>query len=252
MKTMKAKGVANFRVHTPTIVCIDHAKTEMGVDFDKLIAALQVFVTEHVAPVWGTPAKLVKGDGYWDGCWAMVFLDHADHARALAYHHLTPEGYPQSKVFVKTTLENGTPISMAASHELVEMLVDPSMNLEVMKPDGTLVHRYEAADPVEGLHFNVNGLPMTDFVYPAYFESFHKPGSVQFDHLKVIKRPFQIHVGGYQSVYVKGKWKTRFGSRAKQRQFEKEDRRGRRAEARAAAKRRKSKKEHAARVKVKK
>lgn len=247
MKAKPAKPDTRYLGHTPTIACFNHATASLGVDFDVLNAALQVFVTEHVAPVWGTPATLIKTDGYRDGCWAIVFLDHADHAKALAYHHLTPEGYPQSKVFVKTTTANKTAISMAASHELVEMLVDPSMNLEVMKPDGKLVHRYEVADPVEDLHFMVNGIRMTDFVYPAYFESFHKPGSVKFDHLRVLRRPFQIHVRGYQSVYVNGKWTTRFGSRAKQKQFEQEDRRGRRAERRAAIKRRRSAKTHALR-----
>ena len=92
--------------------------------------------------------------------------------------------------------------------------------------------RFDAArgqDPVEDLHFLVHGLRMSDFVYPAYFESFHKPGSVKFDHNHILTRPFQIHVNGYQSVYVNGKWTTRFGSRAKQKKFEQEDRRGRRA-----------------------
>ena len=145
---------------------------------------------------------------------------------------------------MKTTRADGTPISMAASHELVEMLVDPSMNLEVMKPDGKLVHRYEAADPVQELHFLVNGMRMSDFVYPAYFESFHKPGSVKFDHNNVLKKPFQIHLRGYQSVYVNGKWTLRFGSRAKQKKYEKEDRRGHRLHRRAVKKRRRSAKTH--------
>lgn len=244
MKKWKPKVAANYKGRTPTITCINHASADLGVDFDDLIAALQVFVTEHVAPVWGTPANLIKAKGCRDGCWAMLFLDHADHAKALAYHELTPDGYPQSKVFVKTTRADGTPISMAASHELVEMLVDPSMNLEVMKPDGKLVHRYEAADPVQELHFLVNGMRMSDFVYPAYFESFHKPGSVKFDHNNVLKKPFQIHLRGYQSVYVNGKWTLRFGSRAKQKKYEEEDRRGHRLHLRAVEKRRRSAKKH--------
>mgnify|MGYP001014135987 CR=1 FL=1 len=43
----------------PTIACFNRATTPLGVDFDKLIAAMQRYVDEHVAPVWGTPAKLV-------------------------------------------------------------------------------------------------------------------------------------------------------------------------------------------------
>jgi hypothetical protein len=62
----------------------------------------------------------------------MVFLDDADQPGALAY--LTPDGLPQSKVFVKTTLENNDLVSVSASHELVEMLVDPATNLMTTGP----------------------------------------------------------------------------------------------------------------------
>ena len=92
---------------------------------------------------------------------------------------------------------------------------------------------------------------MTNFVYPAYFESFHKPGSVQFDHLKKLSKPFQLHIHGYQSVRVNGKWIMRFGSRAQQKLFEKQDRRNRRLHRRATIKRRLSAKTHTRRTRAK-
>jgi hypothetical protein len=42
---------------------------------------------------------------------------------------------------------------------------------------------------------------MANFVYPTYFESFHKPDTVRFDHLNKINKPFQIHPGDYLGVY---------------------------------------------------
>jgi hypothetical protein len=92
----------------PTIACfIDKTtKTPLGVDLDRLVTAMQVYVDKHVAPVWGTPAKLVKSTGFLKDAWAIVFLDDADQPGALAYHDLTPNGLPLSKVFVRTTLEN--------------------------------------------------------------------------------------------------------------------------------------------------
>ena len=74
------------------------------------------------------------------------------------------------------------------------------------------IYAYESADPVEALSFPVNGIPMTDFVYPAYFEAFHKAGSVRFDHLRKVKKPFQILSGGYQIIFRNGKWSQVFGS----------------------------------------
>jgi hypothetical protein len=221
----------------PKIACFNKATVALGVNFDALIAAMQVFVDRHVAPVWGTPAKLIKSKGFVKGAWAMVFLDNADQPGALAYHDLTPDGLPIAKVFVKTTLANGDLVSVSASHELVEMLVDPAINMLASGgPDPNATYAYESADPVEELNFPVNGIPMSDFVYPSYFESFRKPNSVQFDQMKQVTKPFQILKGGYQIVMKNGKETDVFGSKAKEKRFKKEDRRGHRSEARASRK----------------
>ena len=217
---------------TPTIACFNKAKTPLGVDLDKLITAMQEYVDDHVAPVWGTPAKLVKSSNFLKDAWAIVFLDDADEPDALAYHDLTPAGLPLSKVFVRTTIKNGDLVSVSASHELVEMLVDPAINLMTTGPNPKLVYAYESADPVEELTFNVNGIPMSDFVYPSYFEVFHKAKSVRFDHLNKVKKPFEILTGGYQIVFENGKWKQVFGSETKEKRFAREDRRGHRSEIR--------------------
>jgi hypothetical protein len=217
---------------TPKIACFNKAKTPLGVNFDALIKAMQKYVDDFVAPVWATPAKLVKTTDFVKDAWAIVFLDDADQAGALAYHDLTPDGMPQSKVFVKTTLDNHDLVSVSASHELVEMLVDPAINLMSTGPDPKTIYAYESADPVEALSFPVNGIPMSDFVYPSYFEDFHKTGSVKFDQMNKVKRPFQILSGGYQIVFKNGKWSQVFASAAKKKRFAKEDRRGHRSEIR--------------------
>jgi hypothetical protein len=221
----------------PTIACFNNATTALGVDLDALIGAMQTFIDVHVAPVWGTPATLVKSTGYVPGQWAMVFLDNADEPGALAYHDLTPDGLPQAKVFVKTTLQNKDLVSVSASHELVEMLVDPAINLLTTGPDPKIIYAYESADPVEQLSFPVNNIEMTDFVYPAYFEAFHKAGSVQFDYLGKVTKPFQILKGGYQIIFKSGKWTQVYGSEKKKKQFAKEDRRGHRSAQRPLAQR---------------
>ena len=217
---------------TPTIACFNKATIPMGVNFDALIAAMQEYVTVHIAPVWGTPAKLVKTTDFKPGAWAMVFLDDADQPGALAYHDLTPDGLPISKVFVKTTLDDNELVSVSASHELVEMLVDPAINMMTTGPDPKTMYAYESADPVEALSFPVKGIPMSDFVYPSYFEVFRKPKSVQFDKMKKVTKTFQILAGGYQIIFKNGKYSQVFGSKAKAKAFAKEDRRGHRSEVR--------------------
>ena len=218
----------------PTIACFNKARVPLGVDLGKLESVMQTFVDVYFAPVWGTPAKLVKTTGFVKNNWAVVFLNDADQADALAYHELTPDGFPISKVFVRTINRAGDSVSVSASHELAEMLVDPAINLMTTGPDPKTVYAYETADPVEALSFKVSGISMTDFVYPSYFEGFRKPGSTKFDQLNKVKRPFQILSGGYQIIFKNGKWSQVFGSRAKKRAFKREDRDQHRSEIRNA------------------
>jgi hypothetical protein len=102
-------------------------------------------------------------------------------------------------------------------------------------PETGTFYAYESADPVEESSFPVDGFEMTNFVYPSYFEDFHKPGATQFDHLKMVEKPFQILKGGYQIIFKKGKESQVFGSQRKAKRFAKEDRRGHRSESRAVA-----------------
>ena len=216
------------------IAVFSQATTPLGLDLEKFIAALQKFVTDYVVPVWGTPARLAKTSGFKKGAWALVFLDTADQANALAYHELTPDGFPLSKVFVRTIADAGASLTVAASHELVEMLVDPAINLLSLGPDPKAAYAYESADPVEAesLAFTVNGFKMTDFVYPSYFESFRKPNSTKFDYRGKVTRPFQILAGGYQLVFKNGQWSQLTSTKATARALKREDRRQHRSEVR--------------------
>ncbi len=201
----------------------------MGVDLDALVAALQKFVDDKFAPIWGTHAALVKSDDFLPGAWAIAFLDDADVQSALGYHDLTPEGLPLSKVFVKTILNDGQKVSVTACHELAEMLVDPAINLWAEGLNSKL-YAYEMCDAVEEEEFLLDGIAMSDFVYPAYFESFRAPNSTQFDLLGKVSRPFEILAGGYSIVRRGGKITQIFGSESKRERFEEEDRRGHRSD----------------------
>lgn len=226
MATRHARFIAAAFDHgqIPTITCFNKSTVALGVDFAKLVAALQRYVDDFVTPVWGTPARLVQTTGFRKQAWALALLDEADVANALGYHDLTPDGLPLSKVFVRTTLDDGGKVSVTASHELVEMLVDPAINLCAIGP-GNTIYAYETADAVEELSFAVDGVPMSDFVYPAWFEGFRTPGSARFDHMRRVKRPFQITAGGYMSVFKNGRWTQVYGSKAKRRRLRAEERR---------------------------
>jgi hypothetical protein len=215
----------------PTISVYSAAKTPLGLDLGNLVTALQAYVAVHVAPVWDCGAILKLTDGPVPGTWGFVFLDDADAPGAAAYH--TVEGLPLSKVFVRTILDAKQSLTVAASHELVEMLVDPAANL--LAYGAGKVVAYEAADPVEddADGFELGGFQMSDFVFPSWFEDFRAPGSTQFDYTGKLKAPFTLAPNGYMSVYTSQGWSQVFGSVHKGTAFSREDRRGHRSEYRS-------------------
>lgn len=208
----------------PVIAMINQATVPLGVDFDKLVVALQKFLDTAFVPVWGYPAKLLKAKAPSPGQWAMVFMDDADEAGALGYHDLTIDGQPVSKVFVKTTLAAKEKVSVTACHELAEMLIDPGCQLWADRGNGTL-YALEMSDAVEETTFTIDGITMSNFVFPSFFEPWRKAGSVKFDYLGKVKQPFQTLPGGYQITMKNGRQGQVFGSADKARRFAKEDRR---------------------------
>lgn len=208
----------------PKIAVINKSAVSFG-NILEIVEALNKFVEVHFAPVWGTPADIVFSQTVPPGHWVLVFLDDADSS----YNEITSDDLPVGKVFVKTVLANKSSITVAASHELAEMLVDPAINLCAMKCSNGIAYALEVSDPVEETEFKVNGYNMTNFVYPAWFESYRRPGSAKFDHLGLIDRPFKLLKGGCASIIKpKGTWTQIYGSKAKAEIMKKKDQRGKR------------------------
>ncbi len=212
-----------------TIACINKATVDLGVPFDKLTAALQACYDQFFVPVWGYPVKLYNTAKAKPSDWQLIYFDNADQAGALGYHDLTTKGQPVSKIFVKTTLADNELVSVTACHELFEMAIDPVANLWAQANDGT-EYAYEMCDPVEEDTFEVNGIAMSNFVHPSWFEPFKHPAGTKYDHLGKLKAPYSMTKGGYMIIMMNGKVSQKFGSAAKEKRFAKEDRRGHRSE----------------------
>lgn len=191
------------------IAVINSSTVLSDTDVQAAVPALQTQVHRDFAPVWGTDADLtfVAQNGTPpDGYWWLVVLDNSDQAGALGYHDLTPQGLPLGKIFAATDQQYGEQWTVTASHELLEMLGDPDINLTAFVQSSDTVgvlYAYEVCDACEAdaIAYQINGVLVSDFVYPAWFESFRQQGSTQFDFQKQITQPFQLLPGGYIGVY---------------------------------------------------
>lgn len=169
------------------------------------VSALQTLVRRDFVPVWGIGAELTfvaKGSDPEPGSWWLVIEDEPDIPEMISYRTLTSEGLPQAKISVISAAENGEDWTLPASHDLLEMLANPQLNLTVFHSEdgqtGRLYNR-EICDPVAGLQtsYKIDGVVVSDFVYPAWFESFRDANSTKFDHGGHLSAPFTRAPGGY-------------------------------------------------------
>jgi len=195
------------------IAVINASTVVSDVDVQKMVDAIQVQIDRDWTPAWGIPAKLnvvPHGQKPPSAMWWQTIFDTADQAGALGYHDLTSAGLPIGKVFAKTTLDAGDRVSVTLSHEVLEMLGDPDINLMVQK--GARGYAYEVCDAVEddSLGYDINGVRVSDFVYPQYFETFWHKGGANFDHLGHLSGPLPgLTHGGYMSYldFSSGQWR---------------------------------------------
>jgi hypothetical protein len=148
------------------------------------------------------------------GSWWVVFLDDSDQADALAYHDLTNDGLPLSKVFVKTIQADNASLSVAATHEVCEMAVDPWLNSAYQDNQGVF-WAGEVCDPVEDdqYGYQIGNILVTDFVTPNWFA--HKYSQTTMDLKSHAASAFEVLTGGYAQKFDPNKgWQQVTGSKA--------------------------------------
>jgi hypothetical protein len=205
------------------IAVVNQSTLATDAEVAKVVAALGTQVSRDWAPRWYLTGALVvvKPKDVPPSAWQLVILDDSDQADALGYHELSATGTPLGKVFVRSVQQSGGQWSVAASHELLEMLGDPDINLaaegyDPENPKSPAFFAYEVCDPVEGDTYDVDGVQVSDFVFPEYFEIDPPPKS-RFDQLGLLPKPFTLRPGGYMSILpisTSARWKQIFGDAA--------------------------------------
>jgi hypothetical protein len=98
------------------------------------MAALQTQVRRDFAPAWGVDAELTfiaKDAAAPPGSWRLVVEDSSQYPGVVAYHTLTEEGLPEVRVAVRNAKQAQLEWTMAASHDLLEMMANPRVNLTI-------------------------------------------------------------------------------------------------------------------------
>ena len=145
-----------------------------------IAAALQQQVDNGFAPVWGVRADisaLDTGSPVPPGTWPNKIVDDIGGDGGV---HLDDRGQPYAEAV------NGPELTIAISHELLEMLADPwgnrftpAADLDPSSDGHQVFYLVEVGDPCEVTSYEVSGVAVSDFILPAFYDP-NATGQVDF------------------------------------------------------------------------
>jgi hypothetical protein len=171
-------------------------------------AALQKQVTRDFGPIWGVAANMGAYARLEDvplDYWPIIVSEDVDRPEAAGYHE-DELGQPRAFVLPEDDW------TVTASHEMLEMLADPWGRHLVAGPwpdRGT--HRVkflvEVCDPCSNKKYKVNGIKVSDFYTPHFFDPEETSG-VRYSYTGAITAPRKVLEGGYLTWYdpTSGEW----------------------------------------------
>ena len=168
-------------------------------ELSRVASALQIQCDRDFTPIWGVAAVVVpfgSSEKIPSGYWPMRLLDKPVGGLGI---HLDQNHHPYAEIMATSDW------SVTASHEMVEMLADPYGNHFVSAPDidphsdhHRVHYLVEIADPCEVWAYSIEGVAVSDFVTPEYYNAGAEAGT-SFDHLGRLKSALEVPRGCYIS-----------------------------------------------------
>jgi hypothetical protein len=163
-------------------------------DFYQVAAALQTQATCDVAPIWGVHgiiSPFPKIEQVPPGYFPLLLAKDPPLGRG--YH---VPGRELSMAVVQW--QEGTAWSLLASHEMIEMLVDPcgSLTTSAWTPkDGWRQYVVEVCDPCQDVFYLIGDVAVSDFVTPDYYRP-AMARDVRYSCTGALDAPLDVTNGG--------------------------------------------------------
>jgi hypothetical protein len=182
-------------------------------DFRAALQALRRQCNEDFQPEWNMPCVLrsatpnIKGTAPIEGIHdAIIYVgDQSEDPntgidQALGYHSATHKGVPYGFIYLDVVSAFGEEWTTTLSHEILELLADPSAVLTVSGPSPKNSHHFvnfdlEVCDPTQGDSYDIDGITVSNFVTRAYFGI--AGGAARTNFLNLPLKPFGVRPKGY-------------------------------------------------------
>ncbi len=183
------------------VALVSETSSISSAELSVVAASLQKQATRDLGPIWGVSATVDAFARLEDvplGHWPVVVKDDINTPGAAGVHE-DDAGQPFALV------QSGDGWSLTASHETIEMLVDPfgrrlAAGQSPKQGQGRVQFLVEPCDPSEDEQFSyiINGVAVSDFYTPKFFSTAANPHD-RYSFTGAIKKPRQVLKGGYLS-----------------------------------------------------
>ncbi len=192
---------------TITVGVANQSATVTDGDVKRLAAALDIQVKRDLKPIWQVDAEVIPLSDPRTiprGVHPIMVVD--DTPNGVAGFHRIEQGVTWAMVNTRRDWR------LAASHECLEMLVDPTgmkmqpargiaiAGAELQDIDDEFHYVLEVCDPIEDCDhaYDIGGVLVSDFYTPEYFDREFQEG-VRYSLRGALTRPRQIGRNGYLS-----------------------------------------------------
>jgi hypothetical protein len=179
---------------------------------DAAIAAISNQIANDFQPEWGVDANLrgisasIQAGALPVTQDAIIYLGDSSQdpttgvQGALGYHGTYYGGVPYGFVYLDISEMYNEEWSCTLSHEVLELLADPTAVLTVIgpAPEGDprgVYYDVEVCDPTQGDTYTIEGITVSNFVGRSYYDL--TGGTGQTNHLNLPLEPFGVRPGGY-------------------------------------------------------
>lgn len=202
-------------------VAIVNKSTRPDAEVERVTSALQRQLRQDFCPAWGIDANVVflrlhecvdrKRECHIPpGWWWLIIADAppTPEPGVFGRHGSTCSGLPAAIVYADTADREGRGWTVTASHELLEMLVNPWDNQVAIDTDQCAETFYvtEVVDPCQASTYEIEGVEVSCFVYPLFFVAKARGlDGVQLAHpCSGVRDPFTPVEGGYMERFQVG------------------------------------------------
>lgn len=218
-----AANVALLQKVPPTQTLVSGAPTRLTVvnlsasvsdaELKRVLAAIDVQVSQHFGPEWRCAVALSssrmdlagKAPAVDTNSDAIIYLGDTANSTvtglsyAKGFHDKNLLGVPYGFVFLDVCKLYGEDWSVTLSHEVLELLADPTAALSVAdpRPDAQPGWQYalEVCDPTQGDHYLIGDVLVCNFVNRSFYGL--QGGAATMNYRKLPQTPFTPRENGY-------------------------------------------------------